>query len=123
MLKPVDPQELSGLLNRLSMEIVEERSRGQAATDAEEPPEDQDSNHNIRRFKDFIHGNYMRDISLEDVADYLNLHPSYVCSLLKRETHQTFVQYLRGFRINKGKKLLRELAESSAGTGREGDRL
>ncbi|MED4954004.1 response regulator [Paenibacillus macerans] len=109
LLKPVDPQELSGLLNRLSMEIVEERSRGQAATDTEEPTEDQDSNHNIRRFKDFIHGNYMRDISLEDVADYLNLHPSYVCSLLKRETHQTFVQYLRGFRINKGKKLLREL--------------
>ncbi|RRJ61725.1 response regulator [Paenibacillus oralis] len=109
LLKPVDPQELSGLLNRLSMEIVEERSRLQAATDTEEPPEDQDSNHNIRRFKDFIHGNYMRDISLEDVADYLNLHPSYVCSLLKRETHQTFVQYLRGFRIDKGKKLLREL--------------
>ncbi|WP_018750205.1 response regulator transcription factor [Paenibacillus sanguinis] len=109
LLKPVDPLELSDLLNRLSLEIVEERSRVQAATDPEESAKDQDSNHNIRRFKDFIQGNYMRDISLEDVAEYLNLHPSYVCSLLKRETQQTFVQYLRAFRIEKGKKLLREL--------------
>lgn len=111
LLKPVDHLELSNLLTRLSMEIVEERNSLHEENHNQKSAKDDnpESNYNIRRFKNFIQSNYMRDISLEDVAEYLDLHPNYVCSLLKKETDQTFVQYLRSIRIEKGKVLLREL--------------
>ncbi|MCA0755955.1 response regulator [Paenibacillus sp. N4] len=106
LLKPVDPKELIGLLTRLSMEIVEQRKQSQEEPAEEGDGETYENNENIRKFKEFILGNYMHDISLEEVASHLELHPSYVCSLLKRETGMTYVQYLRTVRIEKAKSLL-----------------
>jgi YesN/AraC family two-component response regulator len=103
LLKPVDPKELSALLGRLALEIMEEQPTRQAESENDESYE---NNENIRKFKDFIHRNFMRDLSLEEVAEHLSLHPNYVCSLLKRETSMTFVQYLRTTRIEKAKTLL-----------------
>jgi len=104
LLKPVDPKELSALLARLSLEMVEEESFTDRSDGHEE--EVRDSNANIRKFKDFIQRNFMRDLSLEEVASHLQLHPNYVCILLKRETNMTFLQYLRTVRIERAKALL-----------------
>ena len=49
----------------------------------------------------------MYDISLGDVAEHLELHPNYVCNLVKRKTGSTFVQYLRSVRIETAKAILR----------------
>lgn len=105
LLKPVDPKELAALLTRLSAEIAALTEK-QHKLDIGHSESHLDSNENVRKFKEFIHDNFMRDISLEEVAAHLNLHPSYVCTLLKRETGMTFVHYLRLVRIERAKKLL-----------------
>ncbi|OXM85650.1 response regulator transcription factor [Paenibacillus rigui] len=107
LLKPIDPQELSALLSKLTLEIIEEHQGNQVlparASKADVP---EDINENIKKFKNFVQNNFMRDVSLEEVAAHLELHPNYVCSLLKRETGMTFIHFLQTIRIEKAKSLL-----------------
>lgn len=46
------------------------------------------------------------DMSLESVAEHINLSVSYICYLFKKEKNTTFVKYLTDLRINKAKQLL-----------------
>lgn len=111
LLKPVDQKELSALLQRIATQIMEKRAH--ALIEADEPGEeaegdsrDDDPHSNVDMFEQFIRSNYMRDVSLEEVADHLQLHPNYLCTLLKRKTGLTFVHYLRMVRIENAKLLM-----------------
>ncbi|MNJ61581.1 Arabinose operon regulatory protein [compost metagenome] len=64
------------------------------------------SSGNIKLFEQYIQQNFSRDLSLEEVADYLSLHPNYLCHLLKQKTGMTFVRYLRLIRIERAKAIL-----------------
>ncbi|GHH99937.1 response regulator [Neobacillus kokaensis] len=55
----------------------------------------------------FIRTNYSNDLTLESIADYLNLSPSYFSNLFKKETGENFIEYLTNIRINQAKILLR----------------
>ncbi|WP_084423120.1 response regulator transcription factor [Cohnella thermotolerans] len=114
LLKPIDRKELSALLRKTALDIVGDKGRGGSAgrtaeADAAGTAADSEQAHHaaIRKFKAFIQDNYMTDLSLEQVAEHLGLHPNYVCGVLKRETDMTFVQYLRQVRLEKAKELLR----------------
>ncbi|OME85224.1 DNA-binding response regulator [Paenibacillus sp. FSL A5-0031] len=119
LLKPIHQKELSLILGRVTLEIMEEKqreegfARGDDNTDEDDQRSPGDNNMNIRKFKDFLQDHFMRDVSLEEVADHLMLHPNYVCNLLKRETGMTFVSYLRSIRIDKAKALLSKESDFS----------
>lgn len=105
MLKPVNQQELAELLKRIALVLLEEKQHeleSLSLNDLTASPQ----NENISLMKAFIDTNYMKDISLPDVAANLNLHPSYVGQIFKRETGDTFVKYLNQVRIDKAKQLL-----------------
>ncbi|MED4599815.1 response regulator [Paenibacillus validus] len=51
---------------------------------------------------------YMEDITLGKVADELSIHPVWLSQVFKKETGQTFTDYLADLRINRAKTLLRE---------------
>lgn len=55
-----------------------------------------------------IHDEFYKDLTLENVSERINFHPSYVSRVFKKETGLTFSDYLMRYRINKVKKLLRE---------------
>jgi two-component system, response regulator YesN len=55
---------------------------------------------------DYIKKNYMRKISLIEVADFVMLSPSYFSKLFKNEMRLTFNTFLNQVRIEKAKKLL-----------------
>jgi two-component system response regulator YesN len=74
--------------------------------EAEDDFSENDPHSNIGMFEQFIRSNYMRDVSLEEVAEHLQLHPNYLCTLLKRKTGLTFVHYLRMVRIENAKLLM-----------------
>ena len=58
--------------------------------------------------KDYINQNYMIDeISLNTVAAYVNLSPSYFSNIFSQEMGYTFIEYLTGVRMKKAKELLR----------------
>lgn len=62
----------------------------------------------MEQITDFIEKRYVKDISLEDTADYIGLNPSYVSRLIKKETGQTYSQLLTNVRLRHAKKMLVE---------------
>lgn len=56
----------------------------------------------------YIHDNYQHDLSLDIIGEHVHLHPGYVSAVIKKITGTTFVQYLREYRIEKAKQLLKE---------------
>ncbi len=61
----------------------------------------------VESAKKFIAVNYYKDISLELMANYVYLNPSYFSELFKKETGQNFIEYLTNVRINQAKELLK----------------
>ncbi|MFC7677642.1 response regulator [Paenibacillus sp. GCM10028914] len=66
-----------------------------------------DSSRLINSAMRFIQKNYSNSVTLESVAEYLKLSPSYLSNLFKKETGQNFIDYLTNIRIEQAKVLLR----------------
>lgn len=60
----------------------------------------------IHMAKQYVSDHYAQKITVKDVADKLNLNPSYFSHLFAKETGQHFSDYLMDFRIEKAKELL-----------------
>lgn len=60
----------------------------------------------IYKAVDYIKRNYMKTITLEDIANYVYLNPSYFSKIFKSEMKCTFVSYVNRIRISASKKLL-----------------
>lgn len=54
----------------------------------------------------YIHENYEKNISLEDIGKLLKLNPSYCGKLFKKYTEVTFNDYLNNYRLTQGAQLL-----------------
>ncbi len=61
----------------------------------------------IRKIKKYLEQNYVRNITLQDVAEEVNLDKSYLGRLFREECGITVMGYLREIRIEKAKELLR----------------
>lgn len=57
--------------------------------------------------KQFINKHYKDELSLEKVAEYLQLSSSYLSNLFKKETGQNFIDYVTEVRIGQAKFLLK----------------
>lgn len=63
----------------------------------------------IRIAKTYIAKNYQNDISLNIVAEAVNLSPVYFSILFKREVGQNYIDYLNQYRINVARDLLKDI--------------
>jgi two-component system response regulator YesN len=64
--------------------------------------------HIIHKAKTFIYENYFKsDISLNSVAEYVNLSPNHLSMVFSQETGLTFIEYLTKLRIAKAKIMLK----------------
>lgn len=61
----------------------------------------------IYETKKFVANNYFKNISLNTIADFLNISPQYFSELFKKETGENFIKYLTNVRIEKAKELMR----------------
>lgn len=63
----------------------------------------------VRRIKDYIDSHYnQRDLSLQDVAEAVNISPSYLSRLLKDEDGHSFIEYLTIIRIKMALRLMND---------------
>lgn len=60
----------------------------------------------ISEIKNVVELEYRKDISLDYVADKVNLSPTYVSYLFKKETGQTLVKYITDKKMDRAKKML-----------------
>lgn len=68
--------------------------------------------YHVRKALDYIISRYNENLTLLDVANYLNINKSYLCSLFKKELGKTFTSILNEIRIEKSKKLLLDSDDS-----------
>ena len=126
LLKPVRPQQLSALLKRLCAEL--DRDDWQRRTvamlslpAASEQGQESAHAHVLRQAKEFIASHYTQHLTLEQVAGYVALSPTYFSRIFKQEVGCTFVDYLTQIRLQEAKRLLRtttlSLAEISYAIG------
>lgn len=64
----------------------------------------------IEQVKAIIEMSYMDNLSVNQIADMLNVSSSYLSSLFHKKTGETFLRYLTGFRMLKAKELLMDPA-------------
>lgn len=67
---------------------------------------------NIRKAIEFIHKNYEEELTIDLMAETLNINKCYFCSIFKKETGLTFSNFLNKFRIEKSKELLKNTSLS-----------
>lgn len=60
----------------------------------------------LKRAKSFIYQHYADDLSLEDVAEKINLSPAYFSKLFKEQTGVNFIDYVTEIRVEKAKELI-----------------
>jgi len=62
----------------------------------------------IRTAIEYINKHFNEKITLEDIANIVDLNPVYISTLFKKETGSNFSTYLLNIRISKAKSLLKE---------------
>ncbi len=60
----------------------------------------------VEKIKMYIKDNFQKAITLETVAKYINLHPSYCSTIFKRSEGHSVTEYINTVRINYAKELL-----------------
>ena len=104
ILKPWDEKEL--------MLVLEEAMR--LAGEKEEQTRIDYANENLRiskvteMLKDYICENYMKDLSVQQMAEKTNYSEPHFCRLFKQSFGQNFTSYLTEYRINMAKKMLEQ---------------
>ncbi|MCL2034856.1 MAG: response regulator [Oscillospiraceae bacterium] len=110
ILKPVDEDELLEMLLKAKALIKNEKETAKETGIVDENY----YNKLLLSIKTYIERNYMKDISLETTAREFSFHPNYLSKLFKEETGGNFIDYLTDVRINRAKKLLKNVRYSIA---------
>lgn len=64
------------------------------------------SNRIVQATKEYLEAHYAEEITLEDVAEYVNISPQYFSKLIKKNTGFNFIDWLSMLRVRKAKELL-----------------
>lgn len=62
----------------------------------------------IDKIVTFVEQNYKLDLSLDVVADHVQMHPNYISMLFRKEMDLTFLHYLHTFRLTKAKQFMQD---------------
>ncbi|WP_426452511.1 AraC family transcriptional regulator [Paenibacillus sp. S-38] len=95
--------KLTGLLYLMLSLIVQDN----ATTDTENAGNDRKQFY-VTKVLDFIEMNYANRFSVADVADFVGLNRSYLCSLFKEHIHSSIQSYLVQYRIQKACELMNQ---------------
>lgn len=60
----------------------------------------------VRKAVEYINNNYVHEITVQDVADFVCINRSYLCTLFKKELGISPQQYLSEFRLDRGADML-----------------
>ncbi len=102
LLKPVEEEGLTAILER----YIEIREKKRKETDTEEEMDSSVRDSRVKKILEEINQRYTEKISLGDLADGCGLSIGHLSTLIKKETGQSFSEYITGKRMEDAKKLL-----------------
>lgn len=111
LLKPIEPQELLALMERL-LKKCEQTHKGVSAYEPPVLSSDPSERHLVRKVRQLIAANYMKPIGVDHIARELNLSPNYISRVFRSETNEPILKYLIRFRLEKASELLRVSTKS-----------
>lgn len=62
----------------------------------------------VAMVEDYIRNNFRKEITMQDAARAVNYSEPYFCKMFKQQFGQNFTAYLKEFRVEEAKKLLRQ---------------
>lgn len=106
--KPVDEEELSQIIGRACKYIEHNKEHTGEENELHFPdvPETSDNFYVSQTIK-IIQESYKTKITIEDIAESLNVSVSYLSRKIKQETNLTFLDLLNTYRITKASELLK----------------
>ncbi len=107
-IRGVDP--IGQVIESRSIEEVRDKIECDIYSTMEEnnPIHDNENRMVIMLAKQYINQHYNDNISLVEVADYLNISPQYLSTLFKKYTGENFINYITDLRIENSKRLLEQ---------------
>ncbi len=104
----VNPKEVLGkIMDSLTWREIQESLTGMIGKIANsQKPDERILSLIIRKALNIIHNEYIQGISLEEVANRLNITNEYLSMLFTKETGRNFTAYLKEYRVVKAKELL-----------------
>lgn len=111
LLKPIDRTMFIATLKKIRSKLIKDREPRHSNDETAENQPDQVSERNsriVRKLKDYIAANADGDLRLQVLADFIDLHPTYISQLFKMETGCNLSDYITEVRIEKAKRLLAE---------------
>ncbi|MDR1559048.1 MAG: response regulator [Clostridiales bacterium] len=108
LLKPCDDMELLLALEE-AMSLADSRVQaGERVSGGLKAPADALQSKVASIIKGYIEENYMRDFSMQDLAQEMNYSDTYFCKLFKRYFNKSFIAYLTDYRVSRAKTLLEQ---------------
>lgn len=111
LLKPLQDAELHAILDKLARkrrsEGTQDRQPVAVQAAADPPLHEEDPSILVQRARDYIQRNFSKPISLNEVANALNVNPAYLSSVFKSERGEPYSKYLLRLRMERAARLLR----------------
>lgn len=122
LLKPTDDKELQAVMEeairladcqstKKTTETVRKKHSPPAETIepiAEDAPENIRLNAVAEKIRSYIEDHYQEDISLQELAAFMEYSDAYFCKIFKQCFDKSFIMYLSEFRMEKAKALLED---------------
>ncbi len=105
VIKPISQAALLETVLRLKSKITAPYKESVIDNEAHTPADEHDI---IRAAKQFMAEHYHEDISITDVAKYVQFSPGYFSNYFKQKTNENFVSVLKNIRLEKAKELLKD---------------
>jgi two-component system response regulator YesN len=108
LVKPIDRQEISGVLVKLARKLEEAADARMDLQETEGVKEGElrRGSQIVRMMKERALQNYRDDLSIAVISDQTGFNPSYLSRIFKQEMGKGYVQYLTDIRLQVASKLL-----------------
>lgn len=106
LLKPIKKNELYDALERIHQEWETERKAESVDVLTYNYGDAEEHENHMTKCLSYIQNHFTRDISLNEVAEYMDLHPNYLSHLIKKVTAQSFIHHVSTYRVQKAKEIL-----------------
>jgi two-component system response regulator YesN len=110
-LKPVNPAALTKMLEEIKAQLDEKEAIKNAEEEAEkkirsEAPNAPVTDERFSRILDYVKNHFKEKLLLQELAEQFAFNRNYICYLFKKNTGNTFSNYIIRLRIEKSKEFL-----------------